>query len=249
MLTGAKLDMCQCKPGFVDRATGKGRTCYACEQGKSAAQFGSRSCIDCTAGTACGCSSNKIGVSHENCTGLEWSPACSSCQLCNSGRFQNKDAKGRCSTCKDGFECNQPGMTYPIATPGYWVDPRNPDNQQKCHPKEACPGSTLFNKMYNTLDNVPREMQFCFKDKPPAQGRAECNNLYGSRCAEGYAGEACGKCCKKADEGSSGCVDGRMWFKTAGVRFLSLTDIVCTWPRTDCSCGRDAGMPKVRRAE
>lgn len=134
---------------------------------------------------------------------------------------QNDDAKGYCSPCQDGFQCNQLGMTFPVALPGYWVDNRNPHKQLKCHPPEACPGSTLYRQSDEQLDNVPRDLKYCFHDKPPEHGRGEnnpCNDLYGSRCATGYAGEACGKCCKKADKGSSGCSTGHMWFKTAGVR-------------------------------
>jgi hypothetical protein len=220
ILPGAKLDMCKCKPGFVDRSAGKGRTCYACEKGKSAAGYGKASCIDCTAGNACGCSSTTSQVDHNNCSRLSWSPACSSCQPCPTSFFQNKDAKGYCSPCQDGFVCNRAGMTFPIATPGYWVSSNNPHNQRKCHPSEACPGSTLYRPSDGQIQDAPRNLQYCFTDKPREnQGEKNpCNELYGSSCAEGYAGEACGKCCKKNDKGTSGCSTGRMWFKTAGVR-------------------------------
>ena len=46
--------------------------------------------------------------------------------------------------CLEGFTCSLPGMRWPVATPGYWVDDSNPSLMSKCVTKGACPGSDQF---------------------------------------------------------------------------------------------------------
>ena len=96
-LEGAALDKCQCKAG-VKSPAGTGENCNACARGQFQTAMGERDCGDCVAGTFCGCSSEYASVDSEKCAEAAWNPACSLCDACATGKFQNKEGRGVCRT-------------------------------------------------------------------------------------------------------------------------------------------------------
>eukprot|EP01043_Picozoa_sp_COSAG02_P011983 COSAG02_NODE_452_length_22047_cov_20.154502_8_plen_1865_part_00 len=127
-IRGAHLEFCKCKKGFSGNQP-QGVICYACEKGKYQNHAGVGACTDCAAGTRCGCSikESMINVEPTQCKDqASWSPACSECESCAAGRYQNQKGQEDCNTCqtKDGnsagFYCPA-HSAYPMAKPGFWV--------------------------------------------------------------------------------------------------------------------------------
>ena len=75
--------------------------------------------------------------------------------------YSPKGAGHIAERCLEGFACSIPGMRWPVATPGYWVDDKNPSTMRKCVTKGACPGSEQF----VTTDQCPSPLLF---DEPNA---------------------------------------------------------------------------------
>ena len=135
-LTGAHLEVCECEKGFSGVASA-GDTCYACAAGKFISSVGKAgSCQQCNPGLWCGCSSNanNMNINPDDCKkhSVDWGPACTTCDACEQGKYQNQPGKGSCHTCQtngkgtgnagdaSGFYCPA-GASFPIAKPGYWV--------------------------------------------------------------------------------------------------------------------------------
>jgi hypothetical protein len=219
VLKGSQLDACKCKSGFRGQQ-GKGEPCYACEIGQYSQSTGSTRCTKCEPGKQCNCKSQQSAISSEdNCTRNGWSPACSICTVCKEGYFQHQTGKATCIQCRDGFDCMQTGMTYPLATPGFWVDGGEPKKMASCKPEQACPGSILYQMQTNSMRQPDQDESPCFKKPPPENGYEFDNNclqVFGSRCATGYAGDQCGECCKTSTGRELSC-DGAMWFRSSGV--------------------------------
>ena len=141
---GSSLDSCLCEAGYT-RIAGA-FTCAACEGGKYKQEAGPASCKQCAAGSHCNClvEHSRLGrLDGDTCK----QPACTQCAACLPGFYQNKIAQRACNSCpaipgNDGFSCPEPGMTYPLARPGFWVSPKDPTKFRACSGRpQACPGS------------------------------------------------------------------------------------------------------------
>eukprot|EP01046_Picozoa_sp_COSAG06_P052512 COSAG06_NODE_8835_length_2058_cov_1.270036_1_plen_578_part_10 len=83
-------------------------------------------------------------LTDENCPHL--SPAATQCKPCRgkpagtykTGTYAWDMGKERCDDCQKGFDCKWDGMVYPVAGPGYWISPTNPQTVQTCNPPDAC---------------------------------------------------------------------------------------------------------------
>jgi hypothetical protein len=91
--------------------------------------------------------------------------------------------------CLEGFACTLPGMRWPVATPGYWVDDANPSLMSKCVTKGACPGSDQFVKTSqcptqlsfsnDTAENTDQN-KLDFKVRPPYIPHHDCFMVSGN---------------------------------------------------------------------
>ena len=234
------LDKCACKAGFSS-STGRGREggCKACPAGKFAHDRNSVRCTQCEAGTSCSCASINSQVSDSktgsNCSQQQWNPACSSCDPCKRGQYQNKPGKPTCHTCDEELlDCTTEKMTWPIAKEGTWMSPSSPQKDLvRCPNSIRCPGSKLLEGKQNSegiINSATSEEKRCFLDEPKADGGftvgdrefypAKCLDILGSRCAVGYAQAKCQKCCHSTDQppNQPQC-DGKQWtdFSTNGI--------------------------------
>ena len=226
-LTGAWLQSCQCQAGFTS-PSGHGENCNACERGKYQSDMRQKDCNDCAAGTYCGCSSEWASVDSEMCAESAWNPACAQCEACPPGKFQNREGQGSCRQCREGFDCSDASMTFPIALKGHWVNPRDPREYYECVPAEACPGTSLWDKDRDQV--LPRSKIKGWQKKCTAEyhpyGFDEsdpCFEVVGSKCKLGYTsgvfgGSKCENCCRKSNyqHGIHSSCDGDMWRRTNG---------------------------------
>lgn len=142
------------------------------------------------------------------------------------GFYSPKGAGHIAEKCLEGFVCTIPGMRWPVASPGYWVDQANPSQMSKCVTKGACPGSSQFvrdSQCPSPLSNGtydPRKLDFnvappyllqqgCFmlpgdvgvaqrarRNGQPYLSKA-CFLEVGHRCCPGATGPRCNECCTK----------------------------------------------------
>jgi hypothetical protein len=226
-IAGAVLDKCQCQAGFKSPA-GIGENCNACDRGQFQTSMGKNDCHDCVAGTYCGCASEYASVDSTKCGEMAWNPACSLCDACPPGQFQNKEGQGACRRCRDGFDCSGAKMTFPIALPGHWVNPRDPREYYECKPKEACLGTSLWDpdrgqvKSFSKIQNWQKRCTTDFHPSGFAQADP-CFAVVGSQCKLGYTsgvfgGTKCDLCCRRSnyDHGPGNSCDGDMWRRTNG---------------------------------
>eukprot|EP01046_Picozoa_sp_COSAG06_P011619 COSAG06_NODE_666_length_13272_cov_10.674334_1_plen_2097_part_10 len=199
---GSQLSHCVCKQGFFS-ISGRGRNCQACSSGQFASGRDARACEPCAAGTSCDCTSGGVQVDRTQCTANSWSPACSSCTPCPPGRYQNQPSQATCKRCQDGFYCGKSAMTWPLATKGYWVDPKDPQKSSVCKPAEACPGSISI--VYSTpILEVDSSAFMCYTQAAPETGPPDdCLPKLGAQCTKGYTGRACAECCRHAGAGTT----------------------------------------------
>ena len=54
------------------------------------------------------------------------------CQSCPSGKYQKSRAQTQCETCPSGFNCQDVGLTYPVAFEGMYIDPKDSAKVHKC---------------------------------------------------------------------------------------------------------------------
>ena len=230
-LPGAVLDLCQCRAGFTS-PTGVGESCNACARGKFQPGIRKKDCFECEAGTYCGCSSTGASVDPNKCAESAWNPACTTCAPCNAGKFQDRRGQGSCVQCVEGFDCSGAAMTYPIATPGHWIHPRNPREHKECKPKfvsrespGACKGSSLWDHETGAMKPFSRITAMekrCTTEAPPENGYAPgqlCFEVIGATCNAGYTsgvdGIMCEHCCKRSSYdpsfGPHQSCDGDMW--------------------------------------
>lgn len=140
--------------------------------------------------------------------------------------------------CPVGFQCQNPGTTWPLAEPGHWVSSTYPVQTTKCLTLGACPGSLNLNAECphiaqagelwpvsnfeaSKLTTVGADP--CFTYLPPQGSQVECpsgpcleytwescKSVVGSRCCLGNTGKkSCESCCK-ASQGPPDC-DNRQW--------------------------------------
>ena len=140
------LVRCQCDPGYTGA---DGDSCTACSAGQFKAEPGSRSCSPCTAGTHCDCA---VDPAAETGADPDSSPCinpCTQCDECSISYYQNSIGKKTCVPCPNdgqGFICPLPGMTWPIARPGYWISGMNPTIFHDCAGRPAaCKGGLFAN--------------------------------------------------------------------------------------------------------
>ena len=86
----ARLEKCKCEPGFYGPDGGHPHLCAACEPGRFAHDRGSPACEQCSAGSSCDCSSSSNIRSPASCTELNTLPACTACEACPQGQYQDK---------------------------------------------------------------------------------------------------------------------------------------------------------------
>ena len=216
LTVNVQLDNCFCKRGFIGATSGHGETCKACLRGKYAPETGLTRCTDCDVGKSCGCRGGGASVDPTNCSLLSWEPACSSCPPCSPNTYQNRLGQPSCRKCTEGFSCEDSAMTYQLATPGFWVSQHDPRDAYPCVPDLACPGSSLTLKEEKRMSQATREQKQCFQSEPPKNGwlpNSICNDVVGARCALGFTGNKCSRCCRKANQGDTSC-DGNRWYRT-----------------------------------
>ena len=119
---GPQLHTCTCKQGYMGH---KGLSCEACRGGKYTNQPGSPVCSDCAVGKHYACSTGDCGPGNAF-------PACTECDLCQIGRYQSTPGQEDCANCVDGFNCQDLGMTYPVAYEGHYISAIDPEETTTC---------------------------------------------------------------------------------------------------------------------
>ena len=202
-VSGSVIDTCQCNAGYRGQT---GKECSACPQGKHKSSQGNTDCQDCAVGRFCACEPNApCGPSGE--------AACTGCTSCPQGRYMNSMGSTECEQCQTGFQCDRQGITYPVALPGYFVDPTDPKEAFRCDlGAEACPGGDM--ELFDQLGISPQPCTTSNGEKLTAQ----CINATGSKCTAGYAavvGAGCPKCCTPSlDKTTSGCGETKFYLNS-----------------------------------
>ena len=117
-------------------------------------------------------------------------------------------------------------MTFPIALPGHWVNPRDPREYYECNPPEACNGTSLWDKERGQVmpfSKLKSWEKACTTDYHP-DGFAQsdpCFHVVGAKCNTGYTsgifgGSKCEYCCRRNnyEHGPGSSCDGLMWRKS-----------------------------------
>lgn len=89
----ARLEKCKCEPGFYGPDGGHPHLCAACESGRFSHDRGSQACEQCSAGSSCDCSSSSNIRNPASCTEVVALPACTACEACPQGQYQDKGAQ------------------------------------------------------------------------------------------------------------------------------------------------------------
>eukprot|EP01052_Picozoa_sp_SAG31_P047702 SAG31_NODE_9667_length_1244_cov_0.967686_1_plen_182_part_10 len=158
------------------------------------------------------------GINHFAVTG---EPARHSCEKCPRDEYQNSKGAAHCELCLKGFVCNERGMTYPIALPGYWVSPEDPSTLSVCSWGEnACPGGTANVTESSMLD---KGTPCSTNENQNNRISDECVQIVGARCSPGYAvveGAGCDQCCRQEDSvysAGSNCDGQHNYFPQSGL--------------------------------
>ena len=128
---GENVESCKCSSGYMGE---RGSYCSACPQGKYKTRPGNVPCSDCEVGQYSSCEDTDL-------CGSDGEPAKVQCDSCEIGKYQSDRGEPQCESCHVGFRCTYQKMTYPVALPGFWVSPVEPQLTSKCEwGAEACPG-------------------------------------------------------------------------------------------------------------
>jgi hypothetical protein len=91
-IEGDRLQECLCDTGYFGDPGGYPRSCLPCDAGTYTQDYGAGACAECDAGTSCDCNAF---YSKRACDRNKNEAACSQCQTCGAGQYQDEEGQVR----------------------------------------------------------------------------------------------------------------------------------------------------------